>query len=209
MLLKLMLDMQTEERNALAAIAQYAEEMKNANVAEKSAETAKNCLQQAVVALSKITTVLENCQHLWEMMALACQRLTGSNLTRIIKNAKGEKVEQRIAEYMDSEFKQKLLQLAARWYALQLVAKELRTGILGARQEHQQSINKVPTIEEAGRLARALGAKLKLDVDAEIKRLDGTIALLTSAVSNASPGGTTPSGTTAPPGPTAPIGARA
>ena len=181
------MDLQKQEREALGAIAEYAEQMKNTDVAEKTAETAVTCLQQAVVALSKIATVLESCKHNWELMAQTCQHLADSNVGKRISDHKNDKVEDRITQYMRPDFKQRLLGLAARWFALHLVAKEMRTKILEVRAEHQTSVNKAPSIEEAQRVAPMLGAKLKLDVDAEIKRLDGAIALLNSAMNAPAP----------------------
>ena len=179
----ILMDLQKEEREALAAIAEYAEQMKNLGAAEKTAETAVKCLQQAVVALSKITTVLENCKHNWELMALACERLVDSNLVLKIDANKTDKVQERIKTYMEDEFKEQLLGLAARWLALHLVAKDLRAQIAEVRELHRSSINKAPTIEEARELAPKLGEKLKLDIDGEIKRLEVVMQAVKTAAS--------------------------
>ena len=78
------MQLQAEQREALGAIAQYAEQM---NIAEGDTERAKaavDLLQQAVAALKQIVTVLETAKLFWEMMARACRRLASTEIKEYI-----------------------------------------------------------------------------------------------------------------------------
>lgn len=169
--LDLLMDLQAEQREALGAIAQYAEQMKIAEGDSERAKAAVDSLQQAVAALKQIVTVLETAKLFWEMMARACARLASTEIKDYVALFAEDEPEDRLAEYMRDDFKSSLLQLAARWCALGMIAEEYQTGVAAAREQVLETINKAPSIEAASKLAPALAGKLKLDVDKDLLAL--------------------------------------
>jgi hypothetical protein len=176
--LDLLVQLQKEQREALGAIAEYAEQMKIADLNTEAAKSAVDSLQQAVAALKQIVTILETAKVFWEMMAAACKRLASPTVRQDIELFKDDPPEERLKEYARYEFKLSLLQLAWRWCALKVIADDYRVAVARAREEVASTINKAPTIEEAKKLAPALGAKLALDISKEMQAIDAATAQL-------------------------------
>lgn len=176
--LDLLMQLQAEQRQALGSIAEYAEQMKIATNEEAVSASAVDSLQQAVAALKQIVGVLETAKIFWQMMAAACRRLAQQQIRDDIKLFMEDPPEERLAEYTRPAFKQSLLQLGARWYALQLIAEEYQAGVAEARECVKGTIGKAPSIEEARKLAPKLGEKLQLDIDKDLHELDLATAQL-------------------------------
>jgi hypothetical protein len=176
--LDLLVQLQKEQREALGAIAQYAEQMKIADFDTEAAKSAVDSLQQAVAALKQIVTILETAKVFWEMMAAACKRLASPTIRQDIELFKDDPPEERLKEYARDEFKLSLLRLAWRWCALKVIADDYRVAVTRAREEVASTINKAPSIEEAKTLAPALGAKLALDINKEMQAIDAATAQL-------------------------------
>jgi hypothetical protein len=176
--LDLLVQLQKEQREALGAIAQYAEQMKIADFDTEAAKSAVDSLQQAVAALKQIVTILETAKVFWEMMAAACKRLASPTIRQDIELFKDDPPEERLKEYARDEFKLSLLRLAWRWCALKVIADDYRVAVTRAREEVASTINKAPSIEEAKKLAPALGAKLALDINKEMQAIDAATAQL-------------------------------
>jgi hypothetical protein len=176
--LDLLMQLQEEQRQALGDIAQYAEEMKKADLDTQAARSAVDSLQQAVTALKQIVTILETAKVFWEMMAAACKRLASPTIRQDIDLFKDDPPEDRLAEYTRDEFKLSLLQLAWRWCALKVIADEYRTAVTQTREKVVETVNKAPTIEEAKRLAPALAGKLSLDINRDLQAIEAATAQL-------------------------------
>jgi len=176
--LDLLMELQREQRNALGDIAQYAEEMKRADLDTEAARSAVESLQQAVAALKQIVTILETAQLFWESMAQSCRKLAEPRIRQDIEMFKGDPPEERLAEYARDDFKKALLELAWRWCALKVIANEYRTAITNLRAKVVETVRKAPTIEEAKKLAPALGAKLALDIENDLRAIDARTAEL-------------------------------
>jgi hypothetical protein len=176
--LDLLMDLQKEQRNALGDIAQYAEEMRKADLDTEAARSAVESLQQAVAALKQIVTILETAKFFWEMMAQKCKQLAEPRIRQDIEMFKDDPPEERLAEYARDEFKSSLLQLAWRWCALKVIADDYRTAVTNLRAKVVETARKAPTIEEAKRLAPALGAQLALDIQRDMQAIEARTAEL-------------------------------
>jgi hypothetical protein len=176
--LDLLMQLQAEQREALGSIAEYAEQMKKADLDTEAAKSAVDSLQQAVTALKQIVTILETAKLFWEMMAAACKRVASPTIRQDIDLFKDDPPEERLKEYARDEFKLSLLQLAWRWCALKVIADEYRVAVAKAHEEVANTINKAPSIEDAKKLAPALGAKLALDINKEMQAIDAATAQL-------------------------------
>jgi hypothetical protein len=91
---------------------------------------------------------------------------------------KGDPPEERLAEYARDDFKEALLNLAWRWCALKVIASEYRIAITKTREKVVETVRKAPTIEEAKKLAPALGAQLALDIPRDLQAIDARTAEL-------------------------------
>ncbi|WP_291298891.1 hypothetical protein [Elioraea sp.] len=167
-----LMKLQDQEREALVAIARYAESMALAAKNADGAKAAVASLQQAISALKQIVTILENAKLFWEMMARACETLGKSELRKDIEMYMGDKKKERIAEYSRDEFKAQLLLLTARWVALGVISAEYQDAIQKIRVKVQGKINASPTIEEARKIAPDLAKQLKLDIEKDLAELD-------------------------------------
>jgi hypothetical protein len=167
-----LMKLQDQEREALVAIARYAESMALAAKDADGAKAAVASLQQAISALKQIVTILENAKLFWEMMARACETLGKSELRQDIEMYMGDKKKERIAEYSRDEFKAQLLLLTARWVALGVISAEYQDAIQKIRVKVQGKINASPTIEEARKIAPDLAKQLKLDIEKDLAELD-------------------------------------
>jgi hypothetical protein len=172
--LRVLIDMQREQRDALAAIAQYAEEMKTSDLNTAAAKSAVDCLQHAIGALSQIVTTLEDARVFWQTMGDRCKNLASSNQKRRIERLKTEPAQTRVAEYARPEFKRQMLEIAWRWCALKTIADDYRSKTSAAREKVRGNIHKNPSIQDARRLAPQLAAQLQLDVNSQIRALDAT-----------------------------------
>jgi hypothetical protein len=176
--LDLLMQLQKEQRNALGDIAEYAELMKKADLDTEAARSAVESLQQAVAALKQIATILETAQFFWESMAQSCRQLAEPDIRQNIEMFKGDPPEERLAEYARDDFKKPLLELAWRWCALKVIASEYRIAITKTRAKVVETVRKAPTIEEAKKLAPALGAQLALDIQRDLQAIDARTAEL-------------------------------
>ena len=144
-------------------------------------------------------------------MALACKNLAKPEIKNTITRMSTETDPVvRLQDYMRPEFKLRLLQLAARWYAMQLISQEYQTGVAAARVKVETTSKKAPWIEDGRRILPKLAEKLKFDVDKELQELDAAAAALkgerdkiptASATPLPGPGTRPPGPGTPPPGP--------
>jgi hypothetical protein len=176
--LDLLMQLQTDQRNALGDIAEYAELMKKADLDTEAARSAVESLQQAVAALKQIVTILETAQYFWETMAQGCRKLAEPAIRQYIEMFKGDPPEERLAEYARDDFKDSLLELACGWCALKLIANEYHTATISLRAKVVETVRKAPTIEEAKRLAPALAAQLALNIQRDLQAIDARTAEL-------------------------------
>jgi hypothetical protein len=176
--LDLLMKMQDEQRQALGDIAQYAEQMKTADLNTAAAKSAVDSLQQAVGALKQIVTILETAKVFWEMMAQTCKRLASPAIRQDIEMFKDDPPEDRLQEYIRDDFKLPLLQLAWRWCALKAIADDYGVAVARVREKVVETANKAPSIEEAKRLAPALAQKLQLDINKDMQAIEAATAQL-------------------------------
>lgn len=172
----LLFDMKKQQREALQQIAEYAKLIENSKADTKFAETAVECLQQAVAALKQVVTALLNASFFWGLIAKACRKLADDKTikTQVEMIAK-DSPEERLQEYQDKYFINDLGKLMGRWYALKLIADEFSQAVLKTTADINQTISRSPTIEEARKLAPELGKKLAEEMKADVANMDAEL----------------------------------
>jgi len=167
--LKLLMEQQDQEREALASIKEYAVRMKNITGDSQIAEATTASLFQAVGALKQVSVVLRTASIFWKNMAKACKALADSQLKEKIELFKDD--EDRLQFYLEEDFKLEAVNYYAGWKALSLVSKEYSATCAKVRGQVQEDIVKNPSTELSRKLAPELGARLLGEVTQDIDEI--------------------------------------
>ena len=155
------LEMEKQNREALASLAEMAEAIKNRNVEENVAATAVETLHVAIQALKKVVTALANAALFWRSMEDFCKRLSTPELANLIKDLEELEPDDRVEGYKtDPEFMQTAVVYLAKWVALKEVCDEYVVATIRAREIVEGNIKAAPRIDEAKQQAPRLAAEL-------------------------------------------------
>lgn len=166
------LDLQKQNREALAAIAEYAERVKNTSVEKGIAESAVESLHLAIRALKQIVTSLLNASLFWRSMEQYCRSLSESKLKEQIDDVKDLDLQERQEFYFSKEFALTTVLYLARWKALQIICSDYLAAANKARNKVLTNINEAPTIEESHRLAPILAEQMLSQTTKDLKTLE-------------------------------------
>jgi hypothetical protein len=179
--LELMQDLLREERETLASIAEYAVRMTTLTEQIQIVKAARDSLHQAVGALKEIVAALRVTSTFWKQMANYCTtELDSSDLLDKIELFKDEPKEDRIAIYVDDDFKLAVVCYLAAWKALELVAQEYSAVCAQVTGRIYEDFQKNPTIEESIRDTPKLAAELLASANTELEATDEMWSLIES-----------------------------
>ena len=167
--LKMLMEKQDLERDALASIAEYAVRMKNTGAEIQTVELTCQSLFQAIGALKQVAVVLRLASHFWKNMATACEALAKSDLKDIIKTYEENfETADRLEYYTSQDFKAQVVRYYAGWKAVEVVSKEYSTAsnkiMLKVHEDFKQNVS----VEAARKLAIELGAKLAIGTQEDL-----------------------------------------
>jgi hypothetical protein len=163
-----LLDLQREERDTVAKIAEYAERLKTAGESKAITEATVTSLFQAIGALKQISVVLRVSAMFWRQMAAHCKELASSDLKEKVTMFMTEPPEQRLVWFLDPDFKQQVITYLAGWKAIEVIAIDYGVTCGKVRAQIQEDFVKNPNTEESRRLAPVLGAKLLEAANADL-----------------------------------------
>lgn len=160
--------LEAEKRKSLVAMAEFAENIKNATVEQGNAEVTVNSLHAAVEALGKIIGTLTNASLFWRQMAAFCTNMLEQGFQAKLKDlndpSNGVPKEVRLEEYQDKNFMMSFLTYMCQWVALNGLSGEYLVSASNAQKKCLANIAQSPTIEAAKRdaplLAKAMGIML-------------------------------------------------
>lgn len=115
-----------------------------ASNSEEQDGTAVSSLRNAVATLRQIAAALGDHKLMWTGIAAGCARLTSADLAAEIERYMKKSREERIGAHNQPGFALRLLAVAARWQALQLVAAEGRQAVQAAYVRMGQTFAKNP-----------------------------------------------------------------
>ena len=168
--LDLMMELQDQQMDALGDIAKFAKQMAAERTTERLEQGAVEALHIAVGVLRQIVTTLQDVTYFWDSMAMACKRLADEELRVDIEVYMKRSPAERIEEYSDPGFQLRMLQVAAQWHALALVADQYRTESNKAYEKmgvtYRINMDSKTAHAEAKRLAVQMGMSLAEDLDA-------------------------------------------
>ncbi|MEJ8824820.1 hypothetical protein WKW80_22750 [Variovorax humicola] len=170
--LDMLMALQKEQRDALAEVAELTKQMQNEGVTADLAQAAVDSLQQAIGALREIHVIVGQLRKFWTAIALGCKNLSRGETTELITDLMDQPEAMRIKDYSAGWFQLDLLQLSAKWMALQIVCNEYSTAIEAVGKKMDETFMRNPSIEEARKLAKSLSADLAKKIGAEVKQLD-------------------------------------
>jgi hypothetical protein len=174
----LLQQMNQQEQQAIARIAEYAKRMSNLKVDEGVAVSAGESLHQAVGCLKEVATTLRTASTFWGFMKQACGELAKPDTRNNINLWKTYPREKKFKRYNGDLFKNSVLLLFGGWKALEVVATEYRTALNAVSSKEKGFIKQNPRIEESRKLAKEMADKLLKstgDADAKLKELDNFI----------------------------------
>jgi hypothetical protein len=166
--LEKLLELQKEERDTAAMIAEYAVRLKTAGASKEITEATVTSLFQAIGALKQISVVLRVSAMFWRQMAAHCKELASSDLKEKVTMFMTEPPEQRLVFFLDEDFKQQVVTYLAGWKAVEVIAIDYGVTCGRVRAQIQEDFVKNPNTEESRRLAPILGAKLLEGANADI-----------------------------------------
>ena len=171
-----LLEVEANQRKALADIAKYAELLKSSAEEKKIAETTAAALHQAVGALKSIAATLRDNAFFWQLMTRACEKLAEPDFLEFIQDVSDLPFEERLELYLEDDFKVEIVTYYAQWQALKLVCDEYSTAVFDARAKMMEDFQQNPTIEEAQKQAPILAGQLLADTQADLQALDARTA---------------------------------
>lgn len=170
--LKMLLEEQKQERQALADIAEYAKRMQTIATQVQVAALVIDALHQAVGALKQIVVILSHASDLWKQMAQHCTKLSGSTGTFKDRIELWKTRPNRVQLYLGASFVQDAVRYYADWKALEIVSKEYAAAAGGIKADVQKNIKKNITTDEMLKLAVKEGKKLLETTDESTASLD-------------------------------------
>jgi len=179
--LDLLMKLQDQESETLSKIASFAVQMTTERGNEQLEQAAVESLHIAVGVLKHVVTILGEVTLFWTQMAVACRALAGDALRENIKIYMKRSREERITEYSKPDFQLSMLQVAAQWHALQLVASDYRAATMRVYTKLGETYKQNPSIQEARAQAKVLAANLKREIDDELKASDAAKKQLETA----------------------------
>lgn len=168
-------ELEKQNREALAAITEYAERIKNTDIEKGMSEVAVESLQHAIGALKQIVTSLLNASLFWRSMEQYCQSLSQSKLKEDIEDIQSLELDERLEEYHDKDFMYTSVLYIARWKALEVICTEYLDAANKARKKVLNNIEAAPSIEEARKQAPALAEQMLEQTKKDIAKLDSRI----------------------------------
>ena len=171
-----LLEVEANQRKALADIAKYAELLKSSAEEKKIAETTAAALHQAVGALKSIAATLRDNAFFWQLMTRACEKLAEPDFLEFIQDVSDLPFEERLELYLEDDFKVEIVTYYAQWQALKLVCDEYSTAVFDARANLLADFQQYPTIEEAQKQAPILAGQLLAETQADLQALDARTA---------------------------------
>jgi chemotaxis protein histidine kinase CheA len=168
------LELEKQNREVLAALAEYAQLIKNTDFESNTAAVAVETLHVAVRCLKQIVTSLATAALFWRSMEQYCQNLAKSKLAEQIQDIQALPLEVRLAEYLEPEFMFNAVAYMARWVALNTVCKDYWQAVNKAYGKVKENINSAPKIEEAKKMAPKLADEILTSVNSQLQVLDLT-----------------------------------
>lgn len=161
--LKMLMEKQDLERDALASIAEYAVRMKNTGAEIQTVELTCQSLFQAIGALKQVSVVLRLASHFWKNMATACEDLSKSGLKDNIKvYEENFQVAERLEYYASTDFKEQVVRYYGGWKAIEVVSKEYAAESSKIMTKVHEDFQKNVSVEASRHLAIELGKKLAI-----------------------------------------------
>jgi hypothetical protein len=180
--LKTLMELQKEQREALSEIAMLTKQMMNEGVTAELAQAAVDSLQKAVGALREIVVIIGDLKLFWAQMAMSCRKLAETDVREKIERCMKRSAAERIAEYSSQRFQVRLLQLTAKWVALNLVAAEYKVAVSLTHKKMGETFKQNPTIEEARKLAKDLSANLVKKIEVDVAKIDASQEDISAAI---------------------------
>jgi hypothetical protein len=171
-LLQLMEDIQKEERDALASIAEFAVRLAGIGDQVRTVQMARDALHESVGALKEISVALRVASTFWKQMANYCKEVATSTLKDKVTLYKDLPINERIELYVDPDFKLQVVEYLAGWKALSIVAREYSAECAKLTGEIQADFMKNPTIEESIRETPKLAAALLYRTQQDLAKTD-------------------------------------
>lgn len=183
-----LIDLQKQNREALADLAKYGQQIKNTNIDTNIAANAVSTLHIAVRCLKQIVTSLTTAALFWRSMEQFCQRLSQSDLTQQIQDFEDLDLKDRLEQYTDPDFMYTAVMCMARWVALNSVCKDYLDAVNETYRKVATNIDSAPTKEEAWKLAPILASQMIesaekqiVDLDASTKKLEAQKAAISDS----------------------------
>jgi hypothetical protein len=155
-----LLELQKEERDTAAKIAEYAVRLKTAGESKEITEATITSLFQAIGALKQISVVLRVSAMFWRQMGAHCKELASSDLKEKVTMFMTQPPDQRLVFFLDEDFKLQVVTYLAGWKAVEVIAIDYGVTCGKVRAQIQEDFVKNPNTEESRRLAPILGARL-------------------------------------------------
>jgi hypothetical protein len=160
--LKLMLDYEKQEFEALANIAEYAVRMSAVTNLIAVEKTAAESLLQAIKSFNTVAQILRDAAKFWTQMKDACDDLANPTIQRRVELFSKQSTERRAAEWKKEAFKTMGISYMAKWQALHIVCIEYSEATSETRKEIQANIVLSPSPEESLKLVPDLAQKLSV-----------------------------------------------
>lgn len=173
-----LLEVEANQRKALADIAKYAELLKSSAEEKEIAETTAAALHQAVGALKSIAATLRDNAFFWQLMTRACEKLAEPDFLEFIEDISDLPFEERLELYLEDDFKVEIVTYYAQWQALKLVCDEYSAAVFEARDKMMADFQQNPTIEAAQKQAPVLAGQLLAETQADLQALDARTAAI-------------------------------
>lgn len=171
--LDMLMELQDQEMKALGEIAKFAVQIATEKTTQNLEQAAVEALHIAVGVLKQIVVILQDVTYFWDSMALACRRLAEDDLRQDIEIYMKREPAERIREYSEPDFQLRMLQVAAQWHALALVAEQYKRESGKAYTKmgvtYRVNLDTKAAHAEAKRLAGELNIELAADID-ELKK---------------------------------------
>ena len=179
--LKLMLDYEKQEFDALANMAEYAVRMSAVTDLIGVERTATESLLQAIKALNTVAQILRDAAKFWTQMKDACEGLADSTIQRRVELFSKQSAERRAAEWKKDTFKTMGVTYMAKWQALHLVCLEYSEATSATRKDIQANIVSSPTPEESLKLVSGLAKDLSLNATRDKEAALGKVKAIEAA----------------------------
>jgi len=183
--LKLLLEDQKQERQALAEIAEYAKRMATIGNQVQVAALVIDALHQAVGALKQIVVILSNASDLWKQMARHCKELSSTSGTFKDRIELWKTKPNRVELYLSTSFVEDAVTFYADWKALEIISKEYGVAANNVKLKVQANIKSNITTADMLKLAIKEGKELLnttregiASIDEENKEIKNELAAL-------------------------------